>query len=216
MVGKLNNDDDNQHQQHQHADADAGKEDEDEDDDDDVNSYNVIDKVVFQDDFRPGHGNALQATVATIFGLQLIDVPNFIDMPDGTGYESAIQQFCCHKQKRRSMIKIKIHDNAGSDKDDGADKMIVTNPILLSNEYDNQLCILRGKSPRGNFGHVVVARKRSVQEEEGVVVNGSNNNKDNSDDNDDSMFEMIHDPHPDGTFLDGNEKFGWCMFFVVD
>ena len=213
MVGKLNNDDDNQHQQHQHADADAdaGKEDEN----DDVNSHNIINKVVFQDDFRPGHGNALQATVASIFGLQLIDVPNFIDMPDGTGYESAIQQFCCHNQKRRSMIKIKIHDNAGSDKDDGADKMIATNPILLSNEYDNQLCILRGKSPRGNFGHVVVARKRSVQEKEGLV-NKSNNNKENSDDNDDRMFEMIHDPHPDGTFLDGNEKFGWCMFFVVD
>ena len=56
--------------------------------------------------------------------------------------------------------------------------------------FVDKICILRGKSPRGNFGHVVVARYKKGGE-----------------------FEMIHDPHPQNTFLDMSESFGWCMFF---
>jgi hypothetical protein len=37
---------------------------------------------VYQDDFSPGRGNALQSAVASIFNLALKDVPNFIKMPD--------------------------------------------------------------------------------------------------------------------------------------
>lgn len=125
-------------------------------------------RKVYQDDFRPGRGNALQAAVASIFGLDLTEVPNFVELPEG--YENAIQKFCGERGGRS--IKIKL---GGDD-----DKL---------NLYDGQFCVLRGKSPRGDFGHVVVARKTK------------------------DGFAMIHDPHPDDTFLDTNEAFGWCMFF---
>jgi hypothetical protein len=51
------------------------------------------------------------------------------------------------------------------------------------------MCILRGKSPRGDFGHVVVARIHTCE------------------------FEMVHDVHPDENFLDRQEAYGWCMIF---
>eukprot|EP00978_Attheya_sp_CCMP212_P012036 scaffold29834_cov43-Attheya_sp.AAC.2 len=62
----------------------------------------------------------------------------------------------------------------------------------ISSDRDGSLCILRGKSPRGDHGHVVVARV-ALYAHQG--------------------FDMIHDPHPDNTFLDSQEAFGWCMFF---
>lgn len=125
---------------------------------------------IHQDDFSPGKGNALQAAVASIFGLDLSKVPNFIEMPEG--YEAAIRTFC--HDHGSDCIKIALGDG-GSE--------------CLS-EHNGKLCILRGKSPRGDFGHVVVAKR-----EEGA-------------------FEMMHDPHPDETFLDEVENFGWCMFFI--
>mmetsp|Transcript_17114 Transcript_17114/g.25398 ORF Transcript_17114/g.25398 Transcript_17114/m.25398 type:complete len:141 (-) Transcript_17114:464-886(-) len=127
---------------------------------------------ICQDDFSPGRGNALQAAVASIFGLDLKKVPNFIEMPEG--YEAAIQKFC--QEGGSDCIKIALQT---SDNDSSA-----------LERYNGNLCILRGKSPRGDFGHVVVAKR---------VGDG---------------FEMMHDPHPDGTFLDEGEKFGWCMFFA--
>jgi len=128
-----------------------------------------IPAIVYQDDFDPGRGNALQAVIASIFGLALTDVPNFIDMP--IGYEAAITSFC--NEARVECTKIKLT---------GAN----LNQISI---YDGQLCCLRGKSPRGDFGHVVVARLE------------------------DEKFKFVHDPHPDGAMLDANEDFGWCMFF---
>lgn len=126
---------------------------------------------IYQDDFSPGKGNALQAAVASIFGLDLSQVPNFIEIPEG--YESAIRTFC--HDRGSDCIKIKLSDG-GSDN-------------ILS-EYNGKLCILRGKSPRGDFGHVVVAKRKE------------------------GAFEMMHDPHPEETFLDEAEGFGWCMFFI--
>jgi len=64
-------------------------------------------------------------------------------------------------------------------------------PRKIPEEYNNNICILRGKSPRGDFGHVVVAKHIT-----------------------DGKFEMLHDPHPDETFLDIAEAYGWCLFFV--
>eukprot|EP00592_Proboscia_alata_P015957 CAMPEP_0194399758 /NCGR_PEP_ID=MMETSP0174-20130528/126833_1 /TAXON_ID=216777 /ORGANISM="Proboscia alata, Strain PI-D3" /LENGTH=134 /DNA_ID=CAMNT_0039196193 /DNA_START=51 /DNA_END=452 /DNA_ORIENTATION=+ len=116
---------------------------------------------VRQNDFSPGRGNALQAVVASVFGLDLQDVPNFITMEGG--YENAIRTFCREKG------------------DVDCKKMAVNGDL---SEYEGKLCILRGTSPRGDFGHVVVARRKGDQ------------------------FEMVHDPHPDETFLTGDE-FGW-------
>ncbi len=126
---------------------------------------------IYQDDFSPGKGNALQAAVASIFGLDLSNVPNFIEMPKG--YEAAIHTFC--HGRGSNCFKIKLGSDGGSE--------------ILS-KYNGKLCILRGKSPRGDFGHVVVAKR-----EEGA-------------------FQMMHDPHPEETFLDEVEGFGWCMFFT--
>jgi len=141
-------------------------------------------RKVYQDDFRPGRGNALQAAVASIFGLDLTEVPNFVELPEG--YEKAIQKFC--GENGGSSAKIKL----------GGD---TNNSNHNHNNHEGQFCVLRGKSPRGDFGHVVVARKtKDVGEStsDSTTIGG---------------FEMIHDPHPDETFLDNDEAFGWCMFF---
>ena len=128
--------------------------------------------AVHQNNFDPGRGNALQAATASIFGLPLEDVPNFIEMPNG--YEAAIRDFC--QAGGSNPIKITIAN--------------IFEHIAAHSDYRGEICILRGKSPRGDFGHVVVARQSG------------------------DGFEMIHDPHPEGTFLDSSEDFGWCMFFV--
>lgn len=121
---------------------------------------------VFQDDFSPAKGNALQACVASLFQQPLQEVPNFIALD--CGYEEGIQTYL--RPLNYLALKKKISD--------------------VSAEDEGRLCILRGKSPRGSFGHVVVAR----------VGQGG-------------QYEMIHDPHPDGTFLDTSEASGWCMLF---
>jgi hypothetical protein len=155
----------------------------------------VIPLKVFQDDFRPGRGNALQAAVASIFGLELANVPNFVELPEG--YESAIQCFC--RDRDRASIKIKL-----TGEEEGN-----SNNSCVSEQYDGQLCVLRGKSTRGDFGHVVVARRRKIGgDDDGNDENNYTKSKTIG------GFEMIHDPHPDETFLDETEKFGWCMFFV--
>ena len=136
-------------------------------------------KKVYQDDFRPGHGNALQAAVASIFGLELEQVPNFVEL--FMGYEAGIEQFC----NERGMTSTKIR-LSGDD---------VTTPI--DDAREGRLCVLRGRSPRGDFGHVVVARRTSQPGAKSAT----------------GGFEMIHDPHPDESFLDRSESLGWCMFF---
>ena len=127
---------------------------------------------IYQTDFSPGKGNALQAAVASIFGLDLSKVPNFIEVPEG--YEASIRTFC--HDHGSECIKIAL----GGGKSVGK---------ILS-EYNGKLCILRGKSPRGDFGHVVVAKREN------------------------DAFQMMHDPHPEETFLDEGEDAGWCMFFL--
>lgn len=126
---------------------------------------------VRQDNFDPGKGNALQAAVASIFGLTLQDVPNFIEMPNG--YEAEIKDFCYQGGNL-------------------ANKIPITIDIYTRKEYQQHigaLCLLRGKSPRGDFGHVIVARFTS------------------------SGFDFVHDPHHENSMLDRSENFGWCMFF---
>ena len=126
---------------------------------------------VYQDDFRASKGNALQAAVASLFGQSLHDVPNFIR--SNRGYEIAIRDYYQMKEVNGECVKISLANND------------------VPEIYNNKICILRGKSPRGEHGHVVVAKH---------IQSG--------------QFEMLHDPHPDETFLDKSEAFGWCLFFV--
>lgn len=136
-------------------------------------------RSVLQDDFRPGRGNALQACVASLFGLELEDVPNFITLPEG--YEQAIRAFCA--VRRVTCEKMAVED--------------------IPETFDGRMCILRGASPRGDFGHVVVARyvgscDTSLHK---MVLTGN------------GAFRLVHDPHPEGTFLDEGEGCGWALFF---
>lgn len=197
---------------------------------------------VYQDNFTPAQGNALQAAVASMFGLKLKDVPNFIESPQG--YRSAICQF--YQQQFQSegcegcaSVEMKASKNDTNGKwsykeaevryprtsddtmfaeekvvnytkeaaeqiDDkyitGVDEVyqgyidaIPKEPSHFPSRFDNKTCILRGKSPRGSHGHVVVARH---------LTNGK--------------FEMLSDPHPDQTFLDKTEAPKWCLFFEED
>mmetsp|Transcript_14877 Transcript_14877/g.19533 ORF Transcript_14877/g.19533 Transcript_14877/m.19533 type:complete len:148 (+) Transcript_14877:93-536(+) len=129
--------------------------------------------LVRQDNFSPAKGNALQACIASLFHLKLNDVPNFIELD--VGYEQGIRDFLASRSNIR-MRKVPLEQGCS----------------LMGEEEESKgkLCLLRGKSPRGEFGHVVVAK---VCENVG--------------------FEMVHDPHPDDTFLDKTERYGWCMLF---
>ena len=55
------------------------------------------------------------------------------------------------------------------------------------------MCLLSGKSPRGDFSHSVVGRYVYKNEQH--------------------AFEYIHDPHPSGAFHDGPATH--CSFFAV-
>ena len=136
-------------------------------------------RSVLQDDFRPGRGNALQACVASLFGLELQDVPNFITLPEG--YEASIRAFC--DVRRVAFEKMSLHD--------------------IPEAYDGRMCILRGKSPRGDFGHVVVAR----------FVGGCDTSLHKMMLTDAGAFRLVHDPHPACEFLDEGEACAWAMFF---
>ena len=141
---------------------------------------NELPGKVYQDDFSPGRGNALQAAVASVFGLKLPEVPNFVELPEG--YELAIQRFCFDRCRLAS-LKYNLRED--------------TLDASIWEKYEGQFCLLRGKSPRGDFGHVVVARRTKKRKDAADV----------------SAFEMVHDPHPEETFLDKSEPFGWCIFF---
>ena len=71
------------------------------------------------------------------------------------------------------------------------------------------LCLLRGRSPRGNHGHVVLARLLGLGES-GEQQRGAEGVQR-------CRWEMVHDPHPDSTFLapQSEEAYGWAMFFDV-
>ena len=124
----------------------------------------MLPSKILQTDFTPGKGNALQACVASILGHELEKVPNFVTFSD---YNQAIKDYVNPKIVTKILLEIQsklIFDHVG------------------------KFCILRGKSPRGDHGHVVIAKMQETG------------------------FLMEWDPHPDSTFLDINQEFGWCLF----
>ena len=173
--------------------------------------------AVHQTDFTAGSGNALQACVASLFGSAgaadtaegvLARVPNFVTLPS---YLEGIAEFVGPRFTVRK-VALQAATLAGSDV--GA------------------LCILRGKSPRGAHGHVVIARVISGgggegrggmggMGGEGGDSGGGSGGRSGAGSGDSGgggvefEFEMVFDPHPDGTCLDSPdvEPFGWAMFF---
>lgn len=110
-------------------------------------------------------GNCLQAALATVFDLPLDEVPHFVAMPADVWW-SALERWL-------------------------AERNIAVNWLPQPPWYPlGAYYLMTGKSPRGDFKHVVVCR------------NG----------------DLIHDPHPDGTGLDMDhpEQFGIYYFVVLD
>ena len=94
-----------------------------------------------QTTFAPS-GNALQACVASIFARPLAEVPNFIAIP-GVEYVDAIRAFA--SANGHTFEKVAV--TAG-----------VKAPTLAAPQRPGSRIIVRGVSPRGEFGHVVVGR----------------------------------------------------------
>ena len=138
---------------------------------------------VQQDDCTPANGNALQACVCSLLGKTLSETPNFVKAPEG--YEKAIADFLREHDGRRP-VKVALPSDA-------------------LDAHDGRLCILRGTSPRGDFGHVARRRRpthhRAHHHTSQVVARYRV-----------GAFENVWDPHPDGAFLAPPR--GWAMFFV--
>eukprot|EP01006_Ploeotia_vitrea_P017853 TRINITY_DN49086_c0_g2_i1.p1 TRINITY_DN49086_c0_g2~~TRINITY_DN49086_c0_g2_i1.p1 ORF type:complete len:160 (+),score=16.45 TRINITY_DN49086_c0_g2_i1:45-482(+) len=124
-------------------------------------------KEVRQDDFKAGSGNALQACVASILERDLASVPNFIKSEN---YMTALHEYL--QPLGLTFIKIVLKDGK------------LENPVAK-----DTLCLLAGKSPRGDHRHVVVGKGSGTD------------------------LEEVFDPHPDNTGLDG--PFMWAGLFVA-
>ena len=123
-------------------------------------------KPILQTEHEAGKGNALQACVASILDADDIDtVPRFLEDPQG--YLHGIETFVA--PRGLGVLKVPLTDNN------------LTFPTTRS------LCIVAGKSPRGDHKHCVVC-----------TASGT-------------TFELTHDPHKDGTGLDSHE---WALFFT--
>ena len=172
----------------------------------DLNLFPDVEDPVYQTDFTPERGNALQACFAAMFRLELQKVPNFVLHP-GNGskilrHGNQYDPLCL----KRSVFIL-------SDPTDGYEvsigawlstqslnyrKITLSGGILQESDVLTKfgvpyikygtIAILRGKSPRGEHGHVVIAK---------VDASGLG-------------FDFVHDPHPDSTFIDGQPS--WAMF----
>jgi len=91
--------------------------------------------LVHQTILEPPHGNALQACAASILGLPLNLVPNFVVEVD---YWDAMLRFAA----LRGLTLIKVNLDGG---------------LLPHKTRPGTLCIARGSSPRGSHAHVTVA-----------------------------------------------------------
>lgn len=128
--------------------------------------------LLLQNDFTPGSGNALQAAVASALGLPGLEgVPNFVAAPEG--YEASLVAWL----KKRGLGFAKLQLDSDSRLPAGEERAA------------GLACIVRGTSPRGNFGHVVVGH---------IGRDGR-------------TVEMAHDPHPDGQML--QPPLVWCALF---
>lgn len=120
---------------------------------------------VAQSELAHGRGDALRACVASLFGLGLLEVPDFLT--DADGYDAAIAKFV--EGTGWAVVKVSL---VSSDSDDKGAHSAADTP-KQPDVPDGQLVVLRGKSPRGAHGHVVVAR---------ASKNGT--------------FALVADPHP--------------------
>lgn len=123
---------------------------------------------VFQTITEAPHGNALAACAASLLGLSIDDVPNFVALDDY--WAGMVAHAAEHEQQ---LCKVVLQDGC-----------------LPYATAPGRLCMARGKSPRGDHGHVIVAAV----------------------DADGRSLEHVHDPFPAGGFLDGVAL--WAAFYA--
>ena len=143
---------------------------------------------VYQTDFTPSRGNALQACFATILHRELDNVPNFITDPEGylaagaapPGYPAhssrAVQRYLA--PLNLCLLKVPLNEHGKMAFGLGVAGMAAP-------------CVVAGGSPRGDHKHCVVARLCGDE------------------------FMFIHDPHPDGSMLSDNWAGSWAGFLVA-
>lgn len=114
----------------------------------------------------PDTGNCYQVCVASVLGLQIQHVPHFYSNgTDNTAHSAAIAEFL---RQKGYFVAYYTWDIVKAGTADG-----------WLNLPDNNLVIISGMSPRGDFQHAVVGRLN------------------------DSGWEMIHDPHPSNAGIVG-------------
>ena len=145
---------------------------------------------IHQTDFTEGSGNALQGCIAALFHLPLADVPNFVALPEG--YQQGMDAFC-RETLGCTCTKLAVSDDTSTRR-----RSRPAGGSLSDNDISRRWCLLRGKSPRGNFGHVVVAKANTQTWASG---------------RESIYFDPVWDPHPESTFLDLEQPFGWYMVF---
>eukprot|EP01134_Creolimax_fragrantissima_P000580 CFRG0580T1 len=127
----------------------------------------------YQTEFEAEKGNALQACVATILNVPMNEVPNFIMEPD---YWASMLSHA--KTQQYTLIKVPL----------------TAEGRLPFATGEGALCIVRGTSPRGSHGHVVVGA---------VATDGT-------------RIDLIHDPFPNGgePCLALQPTAVWAAFYV--
>ena len=98
----------------------------------------MLSRRVVQTNFDPGRGDALRACVASLLDLPLAQTPDFLNAAGGDYWRSMVSHGAA-----LGLAPIKVA--LGSD------------GKLPSPSVEGGLCILRGTSPRGAHGHVIVA-----------------------------------------------------------
>jgi len=88
-------------------------------------------KPVDQTIFGSPNGNCYQACLASIFELDLEEVPNFITFPESIWYKK-LTDWCDEKFG------------------------LIPQPIDSIGPFTNCICLASGKSPRGDFKHAIV------------------------------------------------------------
>jgi hypothetical protein len=143
-------------------------------------------KPVFQTIIDSKRGNCLSAGLASVLELPIEQVPNFI-ADHGEDFQKAVNDWLA--PQGLAWLRIIMPREIPATPDHlGRGRHPDSGDELRFHPMPETECLATGKSPRGEWCHTVV----------GKLV--------------DFNFIMVHDPHPDGTGLDGLPL---CIEFLV-
>ena len=139
-------------------------------------------KPVHQTVFGKNKGNCISACFASLLERDLEEIPCFVRDYGAACFEK-IQEWL-GKEHGMFLLRIIMPRDAK-----GEARGIECTEDFRFHAVPECLCMATGRSPRGDWNHIVV----------GKIVNGYN-------------FELVHDPHPDGKGITG---FPICIEFLV-